>query len=103
MFEHALALKRMYALQVRHTSRGLAELADTADTRGLIMAAAAASGLGLAVAVSRYAYEGGTNGLTVAASRSCVAVLVLVFFCWATGRQMRVGCATGCTWQASVC
>jgi drug/metabolite transporter (DMT)-like permease len=65
-------------------------LADTADRRGLIMAAAAASGLGLAVAVSRYAYEGGTNGLTVAASRSCVAVLILVLFCWATGRQMRV-------------
>ena len=39
-------------------------MADPYDRGGLLMAMAAASGLGLAVAVSRFAYEGGTNGLT---------------------------------------
>jgi drug/metabolite transporter (DMT)-like permease len=61
-----------------------------ADRTGLIMAAAAASGLGLAVAVSRFAYLGGTNGLTVASTRSCIAVVVLLLFCWATGRSLRI-------------
>jgi len=87
----AMVLDHSVCARCSGVTYGLVGLAETADKRGLIMAAAAASGLGLAVAVSRYAYEGGTNGLTVAASRSCVAVLILLVFCWVTGRQMRVG------------
>lgn len=55
------------------------------------MAAAAASGLGLAVAVSRFAYEGGTNGMTVASARSTIAVLFLLLFCWLTRRKLAIG------------
>ena len=47
-------------------------------------------GFGLAIAVSRFAYEGGTNGLTVASFRSCVAMLVLLAFCLMSGRGLRV-------------
>ena len=60
------------------------------DRVGLLMAVAAASGLGLAVAVSRFAYEGGTNGLTVASTRSTVAVIVLLAFCWLTRRRLHI-------------
>ena len=60
------------------------------DRGALLIAAAAASGLGLAVAVSRFAYEGGTNGLTIASARSTVAVVVLLLFCYCTGRRLRV-------------
>ena len=50
------------------------------DRRGLAFAITAASGLGLAVAVSRLAYDGGTNGLTVAMTRSLVLVFGLFVF-----------------------
>lgn len=50
----------------------------------------AASGLGLAVAVSRLAYDGGTNGLTVAMTRGVVLVIGLFCFCRLTGRTLRM-------------
>ena len=56
----------------------------------MAFALAAAVGFGLAIAVSRFAYEGGTNGFTVASFRSCVATLVMLSLCLATGRSMRV-------------
>ena len=60
------------------------------DTVGAILAIAAAVGLGLAVAVSRYAYLGGTNGLTVATIRGVVALAGLAAFCLLTRRELRL-------------
>lgn len=63
---------------------------DPTDAVGIAFAFAAAVGFGLAVAVSRFAYEGGTNGFTVASFRSCVATLVVLALCVMTGRSLRV-------------
>ncbi len=60
------------------------------DGAGIALALTAAIGFGLAIPVARFAYQGGTNGLTVASIRTCVATLVLVALCVATGRSMRV-------------
>jgi DME family drug/metabolite transporter len=60
-------------------------------TGGLVLAATAAVGLGLAVAISRFAYEGGTNGLTVATSRSLLTATGLALFCLVTRRGFRLG------------
>lgn len=57
---------------------------------GLALAITAASGLGLAVAVSRLAYDGGTNGLTVAMTRGLLLVFGLFVFCRLTGRRLRM-------------
>jgi DME family drug/metabolite transporter len=59
-------------------------------TGGLALAATAAVGLGLAVAISRFAYEGGTNGLTVATSRSLLTAAGLALFCLVTRRGFRL-------------
>ena len=67
-----------------------ASASDPTDGAGLAFALAAAVGFGLAIAVSRFAYEGGTNGFTVASFRSCVATLVLLGLCLVTGRSLRV-------------
>lgn len=56
---------------------------------GIFLALFSAAMLGLAIAISRFAYEGGTNGLTVASLRSVVAVGWLLVFCLATGRSLR--------------
>ena len=56
--------------------------------RGTALALLSAIGLGLAVAVSRYAYEGGANGLTVGAVRSLVLLAGLFVYCRATGRSL---------------
>ena len=63
---------------------------DPTDATGIAFALTAAVGFGLAIAVSRFAYEGGTNGFTVASFRSCVATLVMLSLCLSTGRSMRV-------------
>ena len=63
---------------------------DPTDGVGIAFALASAVGFGLAIAVSRFAYEGGTNGFTVASIRSCVATLVVLALCLMTGRSMRV-------------
>ena len=60
------------------------------DGAGVALALTAAIGFGLAIPVARFAYQGGTNGLTVASIRTCVATLVLVALCAATVRSMRV-------------
>lgn len=57
---------------------------------GIIMAALSALGLGLAVAVSRFAYEGGTDAITVAMSRSWLLFLLVWIYCLARGRKMRL-------------
>ncbi|MEQ9642851.1 MAG: DMT family transporter [Alphaproteobacteria bacterium] len=56
---------------------------------GIFLALLSATMLGLAVAISRFAYDGGTNGLTVASLRSVVAVGWLFAFCVLTGRSLR--------------
>lgn len=56
----------------------------------MALALLSAVGLGLAVAVARYAYEGGTNGLTIASARSFALVAVLFVYCRATGRSLRL-------------
>ena len=61
---------------------------DPGDARGTALALLSAVGLGLAVAVARYAYEGGANGLTVVAVRSLVLVAGLFVYCRATGRSL---------------
>ena len=63
---------------------------DPTDGAGIAFALASAVGFGLAIAVSRFAYEGGANGFTVASIRSCVATLVVLALCLMTGRSMRV-------------
>lgn len=60
------------------------------DRLGIAFALTAATGLGLAIAVSRLAYEGGTNGLTVATCRSVVMVAGLSVFCVLSGRRLRL-------------
>ena len=60
------------------------------DARGIALALLSAVGLGLAIAVARYAYEGGTNGLTIASARSFALVAVLFVYCRATGRSLRL-------------
>ena len=49
-----------------------------------------AIGLGLAVAVARYAYEGGTNGVTIAATRGVVMTIGLLVHCLVQGRSLRL-------------
>jgi DME family drug/metabolite transporter len=57
---------------------------------GLGLAATAATGLGLAVALSRLAYDGGSNGLTVATIRAVVLLAGLALFCRLSGRSLRL-------------
>ena len=61
---------------------------DPGDARGIAFALLSAVGLGLAVAAARYAFEGGTNGLTVASARSLVLAAGLFVYCRATGRSL---------------
>ena len=55
---------------------------------GLALAVAAAVGLGMAVAVSRWAFIGGTNGITVAATRGVVALALLLVCCLALRKNL---------------
>mgnify|MGYP005644303465 CR=1 FL=1 len=55
---------------------------------GTVLAVSAAVGLGLAVALSRYAYEGGSNGITVAATRASLMAMGLPLFCLFCGRSL---------------
>lgn len=57
---------------------------------GYVAAFSCSVGLGLAVAVARFAYEGGTNGLTVAALRASLLVLLVGVYCLASGRSLRL-------------
>lgn len=51
------------------------------DRVGLLCAVIGTIGLGLAVALSRFAYEGGANGLTVASTRSILMLIELFLIC----------------------
>lgn len=50
----------------------------------------AATGLGLAIAFSRMAYEGGTNGLSVTTTRALLMVVGLFALCRLSGRRLRL-------------
>ena len=73
---------------------------DPGDPRGIVLALLSAVGLGLAIALARYAYEGGTNGLTVASMRSIALAAVLFVYCRATGRSLALRSADRwlCAW-----
>ncbi len=58
---------------------------------GFGLALAASIGLGLAVAVARIAFEGGTDGQSVAAVRAWFVVAVVGAWCLASGRSLAVG------------
>jgi len=62
---------------------------DRARVRlGFVFAIVSTLGLGLAIAVSRFAYDGGSNGLTVSACRSVLMLVAVGLFCMATGRRL---------------
>ncbi|MFO1352605.1 MAG: DMT family transporter [Gammaproteobacteria bacterium] len=67
---------------------------DANDRLGLLLAALSAAGLGLAVALARFAYQGGANGLTVATMRAALAALGLLVFCRLTRRHLRLPFST---------
>lgn len=57
---------------------------------GFALALAATVGLGLAIAVARIAFEGGTNGQSVALVRAWFVVALVGTWCLASGRSLRV-------------
>lgn len=57
---------------------------------GYLYAIGASVGLGAAVALSRAAYDGGTDPLSVATVRSVFGMLLVGGLCLATGRSLRV-------------
>lgn len=57
---------------------------------GYIAAIACSLGLGLAVAVARLAFEGGTNGVSVAVLRAWLLVGMVGIFCLASRRGLRL-------------
>lgn len=57
---------------------------------GVGLGLTAATGLGLAIAVSRFAYDGGTSGLTLSCTRSGIMALGVLLFCGVTGRGLHM-------------
>lgn len=57
---------------------------------GLICAILCSIGLGLAVALGRVAFDGGTTPLTVALFRSGFSVAFMAFLCFATGQSLKL-------------
>ena len=57
---------------------------------GFALALAATVGLGLAIAVARIAFEGGTNGQSVALVRAWFVVALVGTWCLVSGRSLRV-------------
>ena len=57
---------------------------------GLTLALAATIGLGLAVAMARLAFEGGTDGQSVATVRAWFVVALVGGWCLASGRSLRI-------------
>ena len=76
-------------LPTRHPAR--AGFPESADTLGTVFALVSAMGLGLAMVAARFAYEGGSNGLTVATVRSLALVVALFVYCRLAGRSLGLG------------
>ena len=73
--------------------RTVAAVHGKAESRlagGLLLAAVAAVGLGLAPPAARYAFLGGTDGLTVTSVRGTVMLLALALFLRLSGRGFRL-------------
>ena len=60
------------------------------DRLGVTLVVGSAVGLGLAMAVSRFAYDDGANGLALGTGRALFFVPALFLFCRLTGRRLRV-------------
>jgi len=58
--------------------------------QGYLFAIGASGGLGAAVALSRAAYNGGTDPLSIATVRTVVGVLLVGALCLASGRNLRI-------------
>ncbi|MDF1792861.1 MAG: DMT family transporter [Thalassobaculaceae bacterium] len=71
---------------------GTAADAEARRTRyvGFALALAATVGLGLAIAVARIAFEGGTNGQSVAMVRAWFVVALVGGWCLASGRALAI-------------
>ena len=63
---------------------------DPNDRLGLFLAVAACTGLGVSMVVSRFAYDGGANGLALGTARAVFFVPALFLFCRLTGRALRL-------------
>ncbi len=57
---------------------------------GFALAAISAVSFGSAIAIARYAYDGGANGITVASFRALVMATGIWLFCLGSGRNMRL-------------
>lgn len=64
--------------------------ANPNDRIGLVLVVSSALGLGLAMAVSRFAYDDGANGLALGTARAFFFVPALFLFCRLTGRALGV-------------
>lgn len=60
------------------------------DALGMTFAITSSLGMGLAMVLARYAYEGGANGLAVGTARSILFVPAVFAFCVLTRRNLRV-------------
>ena len=65
-------------------------LPDPNDSRGLVLAAISAVGIGLSMTLARYAYDDGANGLGVTTARAIFFVPVVYLFCRLSGRIVRL-------------
>ena len=63
---------------------------DANDRLGLAFAGAGSVGLGLAMVLSRFAYEAGANGLALGTARAAFIVPALYVFCRLTRRSLRL-------------
>ena len=63
---------------------------DPNDRPGLLLAVFASTGLGLAMVLSRFAYEAGANGLALGTARAVFFVPALFLFCRLSGRSLRL-------------
>ncbi len=57
---------------------------------GFTLALTGSLGLGSAIAIARLTYAEGANGLSIALPRALILVALLLLFCWATGRRLRL-------------
>lgn len=65
-------------------------MSEHSPATGYLFAIGSSVGLGAAVALSRAAYDGGTDPLSVATVRSVFGMLLVGGLCLATGRSLRV-------------
>ena len=65
-------------------------LPDANDRLGLVFSFAGSIGLGLAMVLSRFAYEAGANGLALGTARAAFIVPALYLFCRLTRRSLRL-------------